>query len=246
MSTGVLKTPHDVGTPPRVVRTKWRLSWAVFGYILVMAIPGWLGGMSAVQLYVLTHGTPIQAMVESSRTTMHRDNTDFRVSYGYELDGQAHHDEQKVDFQTYQNARLGQKVAGRATNLWGHYFSETELSDVHYDAMEGIGASGLAVAMMLLMPWSIWRRNKRVVESGLAATGTITRKWTTYGRSSLNYRLAYAFDPKDGESVAGRKLVNRWVYNANHEGHAITVIYDPGRPRRHVVYEFSNFEVVKG
>lgn len=240
-ASGVL----HIGPPPRVVRTKWRMSWLAVAYVLLMGLPGWMVGDGAVALHVLSHGEPIEATIESTHTSHHRSDTIYWVRYHYSLDGRVHNDEQDVDFQTFENARFGQHVAGRAMVLWGYYVCVTELTDAHRDAIKAIGAGALLLFVMMALPWAIWNRNRRLVESGEAVAGTITRKWQSSGRYSTNNRMTYEFTTRDGRNMTGKALVSRRVYNAMHTGHGITVIYDPARPRRKLVYEFSNFQVKK-
>ena len=231
----------ELGEPPRVVRTKWRLGRIAVPYFILVALVLWWGAAEAVELFVVARGSPITATVESKRITYHRQDTNYLVYYHYALDGKTHEDFEFVSEATYVEARFGQKVNGRAMPLCGHYFSETELIDAGREAKGSLAAIGMILALMLLTPVCIWQMTMRLVRTGKVAVGSITQK-SIRGGKSIGYRVEYRFEA-DGASYRRRTSLRRKDYNSSQVGHQVTVIYDANRPSRSLIYEFCNYRV---
>jgi len=244
MSTGVTKTPSDVGAPPRVVRLKRKMRWVVVVCVVFLAAPLVLVVLGGIQLYVLANGAPITATVDGTHVT-HGKHTNYYVDYDYMLDGADHTDSQSVNWQTYDDTSEGQIFRGKAMKLWGHYFSETELSDVRAGAMKGLAIAGVWIVVLLGIGWQYWIRRRFLVQNGTAIASAITDKTIVRGKSSA-YFIHFTFEAREGGSFSGKTVTTRKNYDQAQVGQMITVIYDPMKPKRNMAYEYCDFEVVKG
>lgn len=86
-----------------------------------------------------------------------------------------------------------------------------------------------------------WRR--ALYTSGTAVTGTIARKYITTSRYGYIHQVQYTFTPHgastpiyNSQIVAGPK-----EYEAAVEGASVSVLYDPLKPRRNVIYEYGGY-----
>jgi hypothetical protein len=234
----------DLGPPPRVVRLKRWYGLVKVLYFLLLMVPVCVGALAGIQYHVFVHGTPIQAKITDSYITQQRKGgAEYHVVYRYSMDGSEQVDEEAVDWKTYQD--YPPEVAGRAMNLWGHYFSVTELINERQAAERALVICGIWILMIAVTPWWIWVRMKRLVAHGQTAVATVTNKRKSFGKST-SYVLDYTFNSPDGAVVAGLTVAPRKKYDVARVGDQITVLFDPRRPKRNVAYEFGIFEVVRG
>jgi hypothetical protein len=73
----------------------------------------------------------------------------------------------------------------------------------------------------------------------VAVAGRVVSREVSYKSKRATYRLHYAFTAADGTEHAGECTVSRAAYDAAAVGDLLTVLYDPRRPRRHLVYEHA-------
>jgi hypothetical protein len=101
------------------------------------------------------------------------------------------------------------------------------------------GATALIVLAVLLPP----ARARRLVREGTLAVGTLIDSRCFTGKGATNY-LRYQFKTADGGVLTKIISVSRAAYEAARMGMAVTVLYDPMRPKRSLAYEYCDYEVV--
>jgi hypothetical protein len=85
-------------------------------------------------------------------------------------------------------------------------------------------------------------RRRHLVCCGNPVIGRITekrRRWRSRGRAC--YVIHYEFVPVGQVQHVENKIVNPIAYGRPEVGDSVTVLYDPARPYRNVVYEFCPF-----
>jgi hypothetical protein len=219
------------------------------GCLLVFMIPFVLVGVGftlaiPIRFYVQANGTPITAVVDGTHLSRgSKGGITYHVDFHYLLNGRSIADHQQVSKIQYDRARIGQRVAGRAMMLLKWPVCVTQIGSVagmmagftvFWDAFLVLFISLMVVPLL---------REKRLISQGTPAAGTITGHHLIRGKSTA-YSITYRYHISDGTEINGRKMVTRTLYNSAVIGSAVTVLYDPAKPKRSVPYEFSNYEVV--
>lgn len=87
------------------------------------------------------------------------------------------------------------------------------------------------------------RRLRWLYVSGQVTAGTVVKKTTHLGKHGVRYFGQYAFRPT-ADSAPYHGLIifaNQAAYDAVREGQTITVLFDTGRPKRNVSYEYGGY-----
>ena len=111
------------------------------------------------------------------------------------------------------------------------------------------GVLSIFVWMAWVAPWRKWR----LLRHGTEARGKITAKDNDKDSDGPTYKLRYQYrTPVPGEAYSvsptlqtheGQVTVTALQYNEAAAGGALTVLYDPRKPSRHLVYEYTNYSV---
>ncbi|HYE17579.1 MAG TPA: DUF3592 domain-containing protein [Tepidisphaeraceae bacterium] len=101
-----------------------------------------------------------------------------------------------------------------------------------------------------LLCWALYlagvvrpRRRRWLYTDGAAVPGTVTGGWTRRIKSSTMYHIGYQFTPA-GESApraASHTVAGEAEYEQALSGKPVTVLYDPARPKRNVMYEYGGY-----
>jgi hypothetical protein len=93
-------------------------------------------------------------------------------------------------------------------------------------------------------------RARRLVRYGLPTSGVVTEKTIQRGKSTTYY-LHYRFIPERAEndeaashSRSAKTMVQKKDYESAQRGDVVTVLYDPVRPDRSLIYEFADYRAV--
>jgi hypothetical protein len=115
-------------------------------------------------------------------------------------------------------------------------------------AEAGLGAlllasvAGLLVAQGFVVPMI----ERRICRIGVGTPGRVVRKRTVIGpRETLRYvEYEYTASGGTGPPLRGRATASQTLWEAVREGDALTVLYDPAKPRRSVAYALCPYRVV--
>jgi hypothetical protein len=234
--------------PPRLVRFRGGRGPRVFG-VRIFLLPHLLIGVAVLVLVIgeplWLFGTPaITATVTSMRMSNARGRTRHQINYIYQWHGQAVSDQSTVSEATYQQLLKDRGIRVHVLSFWGHQFSEIDVTPGQF-----------AAARWFLWPWAfLWNGMmwlvlrqpivaKRLVSQGQPVVGKILDKETYRGKSTT-FNLKYQFTPQSmmaANPIVRRMNVTRTAYDSAEIGKEITVMYDPNRPSRAVIYEYGDY-----
>jgi hypothetical protein len=99
-----------------------------------------------------------------------------------------------------------------------------------------VGVLSAFVHQLYVVPW----RQRRLYRTGTPVRGTVIDKRVGKGRSST-YHLRYAYRTDDGQSFEEEMSTSREDYQSAAPGAPVTVLIDPGKPRRSIIYEYGPY-----
>jgi hypothetical protein len=236
-------TPRPVGRTPGNSIGLW---CARFFAVLCVALAVGLAAALAARLVLQFAGTPVTATVTETVNRAGgkgRRSYDVRYAYTDPWTGRRLADKQSVSKEEYHQVRAGQAVPGRALSVFGYRTSVTAAGSA-WRGTNFIGvcaAMGWAVtAVVVHSSWYVPAMRWRLVQHGVEAAGRVTRQQVGRKAKRDFHRLHYAYTAADGTWHGGHCDVSAHVYGRTAVGDGLVVLYDPDRPRRHVVYEFAD------
>jgi hypothetical protein len=256
--------------PPRVVRRRRGHGW-LLGHVPRLV---WLLGLAGVSLLlpalwlvssslVLTlFGSTVPGKITGKSVPSSRSETTCQVQYTYYVGEQEYAAEETIDESAAARVYVGTAVKVRVLRRWPSYARLSEpvrrswgpRGRLLFLAVLCNGALGLALWAWLRRPL----RQRRLVHDGLAVTGWVVRKDVNVARPT-SWHVQYAYQaPRHGlkreaAGDGGGAATKEWqvVMTVRHRdfdavdmGAAVTVLYDPRRPFRSVIYAFADYEVL--
>ena len=243
--------PTLLSRPPRAVRPR---STGGLGCAVLIAAPFLLLGLGfasalAVRLWVQRSGTPVTVVVDGIKDTVsggrHR-TTYHRVRYHYDWNGARVDADQQVTAAEQRQAVAGGRVPGRVGVVFGRPICLAAVGSVAGQTWSYAGGTAVFAGIPAVIAWAVVRsrrRQRRLVETGTAVGGEVTaafRGRQTSAVQTVAYRFATPAGPVEGKVQVGDSDAKRTPVVV---GLTVTVLYDPGDPRRNTVYEWSDFEV---
>ena len=233
--------------PPRVVRRR-RFSPRIFvaRFVFTPAILLLLLACIAM-MGVSTLGTRYEGVITEIRTKQLSNNRAYEYAlYNFTVDSQAQHDQQKVGGYGSPSFSPGQKVIVRSVEFLGYRYST--LADGWGDFMIQYGFALIYVLLspllgfvIILVGWVVPKIAKRLLRDGTMVHGTIEEL-----PPGPPFRCKHSYVDEAGEKHFGFIGIPAASALSLRPGDPLTIIYDPKRPGRHVVYDFSDFEVSSG
>jgi hypothetical protein len=211
----------------------------IIGILTLLAVP--------TRWYVYHHGTHVQAKIHKlERRTSKKGGDYYVVGFDYQLNGRRYSEEfDSISADEGMRTKIGDTIDGHAASVFGHAEFLKSSLDINDDVLRlglwSLGWNGLLSVFVYLL-WIHPIRQRLLVRNGDTASGTITRRTETRGKGTT-YTLWYSFRTRFGEDIETKANVSQVDYRDAFEGAAVTVIYDPGRPKRSVPYEYSDFLV---
>ena len=170
--------------------------------------------------------------------------TTLFARYTYDVDGVTHHDEQRVAGNYLIGLKPAEPVPVRTVKVLGLRYSTLAdgskgFLDLYVSAITGLMlAVFVASGLIAHRGWLVPARHGRVVRDGEITSATVTALDLLPGRAvSYEYRVGDT-DYTGTSSFVGPLSAQPRI------GDRLTVIYDPRRPDRHVIYDYSDFEVL--
>jgi Protein of unknown function (DUF3592) len=96
------------------------------------------------------------------------------------------------------------------------------------------GVLSVFVHLAYIGPWRV----RRLYRSGTPVEGRVISKRVSRGKSTAYY-VRYAYQTADGDNFDREMTTSREHYEVASHGASVTVLYDPRKPRRSVVYEYG-------
>ena len=237
--------------PPRAVEIKRRSGRALLG-MRVLFLPYMLASLFLlllvpVRLYVHSFGTPVTAVVDRIEPrTSKKGGHWYDVNLHYDFDGRRiAEDHDTFSTEVGQQTRVGDAINGRAVSVLGHVFMLRRAADVRSSTIlflvVGIFCNGL-MSVFYYLAWVLPIRRRWLAKYGEEARGKVTGRKAFYGRGAA-YTVRYSFRTADGRQINAKSGVSAEGFRAARLDGAVTVLYDPRRPRHSLPYEFSDFIV---
>lgn len=174
------------------------------------------------------------------------------VEYVYSLDGQIHSRRERVNSGVYKALNVGDSVTLQAAP-WARDSARIKPSG---EIPEGLGLFigwGIAAVpstiaggffwYLFYIPWS----QKRLVRRGEVTKGTVRDIESGDGKGGRWYRIKYEYATRGGEPArdqTGSMVASGPAADAIKVDDAVTVVYDPQRPTRSLLYAFGHYKAV--
>lgn len=208
-------------------------------------------------LCVLLFGTTVTGHVYgTSITYSHKGGQQYHMQYDYVVNGTTFFGSTTVSYWDYPHLHSGTAVTVKYLPATPNMNEELTTQPGAFNAYDGGELAILAVMGILftgLTSASWWLGQvKPLIYRSLVINGAVCPGWlldlTSIDKMSY-YVLRYTYQP-EGAGVRDRDPITasmtvaceNWI--GADEGQPVTVLYDPKRPKRSVVYEFADYEVV--
>jgi hypothetical protein len=207
-----------------------------------------------VAFVVWFFGTDVTGRIVSLDVSQGKKSTYYNVHFAYTIDGIDYTENTTVPSDIYETLQVGQPYPVRIFSPIPGWMAQPR----------GPGSSpplGLLffalgwnafLSMFLWIAWVAPLRLRSLLRHGRVTRGVVLAKEMRPGKSTT-YVIRYSYQvPLDEESYISSKpetleremSVQREEYAAATIGQPVTVIYHPRRPRRSVIYEFSEYQAV--
>jgi Protein of unknown function (DUF3592) len=259
--------PELAAPTPRTVRYRdgWATGcglWVVRLFLLPHTIIG-IGALAAalwstgVYVGVLAFGTDFQGQVVKKEERPGSKGKTYRyVHYEYMVDGRLHTGWVTVSGVDYEQVTAGDRFTVRAlesapdTDPWVGLPGQTPLSDLGgkwFFALFWNGVMSVAVWFIYVRPWQV----RRLVRWGQPTEGIVRAATVSIHKGTKSYHVTCEYAaPADedplGPTVFTRKMTCTQKSAADVKlGNLVTVLYDPHRPKRSVIYRLTDYRAVE-
>ena len=210
-------------------------------------------GVSPLRLFLRTCGRPVLATVSGVIVHHHHSNGDDRpaefIAYQYSLNGEIHSDQQQLISSQFDTFQKGSQISAAAFRLGSWNCSITSAAE-----MRPLGWPVAIIIDALLAIWagSVLKKlanERRLIREGTATIGTVVSRRADRVRPGSNDArrrfITFGFKTADGTDMTTEiQTYSTHDYTAAEVGSGRTILYDPVRPCRNLVYEYSQYEVV--
>ena len=259
--------PFDYSIPPTPLPPPPRRVHGIFAYMRDL----WIGrlfsmvfipfGVGMIGYWILLwlwlfYGWDVPGKVIGSQIAHGgRGGTRYELRYQYQIEAHAQIESESVTHEIYNRFSDLENIRHLQNDVTVHYFSldpfhHAQLSDTDFPSF-GQGFLTLWVAgfgcMSVKLIYQLWFKPFRIsglYKHGLVTTGTIIGTWAGRGKSPTYY-AAYKFDdPATGQPIQSEMQIwskAQWATAATDR--AVTVLYDPRKPRRNTVYELGCYTI---
>jgi hypothetical protein len=186
---------------------------------------------------------------DDSRST--KGTRHYYVQYTYDVDGRGYRGEVKVTKDRFDEMREGDAITVRAWDVmpdsgqWprvpGHLPIE-DLGGKWFFAVFWNGLMSVFLWMVYVRPW----RQRQLVRIGIPTQGIIRDVNTYTNKGTKNYVLKYEYAVPATEEQPGQVLHGRLTSTVKaaagaNRGDVVTVLYHPQKPRRSLLYAYSDY-----
>jgi hypothetical protein len=169
----------------------------------------------------------------------------------YEVDGRGYSGEVKVSKEHFDEVREGEAITVRAWDVmpdsgqWprlpGHLPIE-DLAGKWFFAAFWNGILSLFLWLFYVSPW----RQRQLVSIGIPTQAIIRDVNVQMNKGTKNYVMLYEYAVPVTEDQPGRVLTGKLSSTAKaaasaKRGEVVTVLYDPRKPRRSLLYRYSSY-----
>jgi hypothetical protein len=229
--------------------------WAVRLFLLPHTLAGLFLAYQAVRatvlyLGVLLAGTDVEGHITAKTEHQHRNGAYYTADYAFTVDGDACAAQMPITAQEYAALRVGQAVPVRVWDAAPHvpHWVDAAASSplkpvgaVWFGALFWNGFMSVVVWFLYVHPW----RQRQLVRYGVPTRGVVRAIAFCKDGKAAARRITYDYTPGPSEVFGGPRSGSVKVTPAKAAevkvGNVLTVLYDPRRPHRSVLYRFSNY-----
>jgi Protein of unknown function (DUF3592) len=254
----------DQPTPRRVAAREGCGYGCGLWFVRLFALPHTLAGPfllyqagRAVVLYlgVLFAGTEVEGTITKTAEHTGKKRTYYTADYMFTLGGVEHTAHTSLDEEDFATLHKGQAIRVR---VWEAAPDDAQWPDVvGSHPLRGVGGAclaalfwnafvGVIVYFFYVRPW----RRRQLVRYGEPTPGVVRSVAVVHENKQLAYKIRYEYAVPAGQRSAGGRLpgsvkASKDSGAANvRVGDVLTVLYDPWRPRRSLLYRFADHKAV--
>jgi hypothetical protein len=210
---------------------------------------------TGVYVGVLAAGTDYQgAVVKKEERPASKGRTYRYVHYEYMVGGQLHTGQVTMSGADYEQVAVGDRFAVRAlesapeTDPWVRLPGQTPVADVGGKWLMALfwnGVVSVFVWAVYVHPWRV----RRLVRWGQPTEGIVRAVTVSINKNTKSYHVTYEY-AAPGDDLLGPTLYTRKMTStqkaaaATKVGDLVTVLYDPDRPKRSVIYRLTDYRAV--
>jgi Protein of unknown function (DUF3592) len=249
---------------PRRVRARERYAygcglWFLRLFLLPHTLVGlWLIFKAAswilLSVCVLLAGQDVDGRIVRKVVTQGKKGPYYSADYVYPVDQIEYEGKVSLEANEYAAMREGQPITvkvfapGVECGHWPGVASHSPLREVGgivFGAVFWNGIMSIFVYMLYVRPW----RQRWMVRRGLPTAGLVrqVQQWSNKGTKMVRIRYDYAV-PAGGHTrggvFSGKMTASGSQVNAVAIGEIVTVLYNPGRPHRSLVYALADYKAV--
>lgn len=254
--------PELAGPTPRRVRYHTRGTGCGLWFVRLFILPHTIAGVvlvgvalwsTGVYLGVWLFGTEYPgAVVKKSERRGSKGKMSYTVEYEYMVAGRLHTAQVSVNADEYRQVAAGDQFAVRAlesapeSGPWPRLPGQTPILDVAgmwLFALFWNGILSVFLWVVYLRPW----RMRRLVRWGRPAPGIVRDTTMSVSKGTKTYHLTYEYAAADdgGEPAVftGKMACTQALAAGARPGDLVTVLYDPRKPRRSLIYQYADHRV---
>jgi hypothetical protein len=241
---------------PRPVRRKPGGSFR-FWFPRVFILPHLIVGVGALgyALFLtsfLLFGETTEGVITAKETGSDDDGPVYRLLYTYRYNGEEYSAEDRVDHDLFRVKEPGDHITVRIHSLVPGFSARLEGNTEGWSiAMTWVFAL-FWNAVLSAFIWFLWILpwfQRRLVQTGEAVEGVITRKEEDTGGDSTTWAVHYEFTPAMSAAMTaagplrGRMNVGKEEYAVAQTGERVVILYDPLHPSRNCVYRYAPYDI---
>ena len=240
-------------TPRRIERRTASCVGCMYFLFLIYVIVGvGLLTLAVGKTLVAYKGITMPAKVTSREDTSDSDGASYRVDYTYEYREIEYSGSSQISKDDYDGMETGRPLAVRALSSAPDFLpvlQDYDLSETALFWLIWFGA-GLWWALTPSLIWSVftWPRIvRRLIREGAPIAARVTDKTSRTDDGVTSYTLHYEFTQHntDRAVVAGKIAITKEQWESISVGGAVTALYDPARPKHHVLYQWAPYRAIE-
>ena len=255
--------PSDLPPPPRRLRARPGIGWVptVSRWFLRLFItPHCIVGVGLIlsllyTMLVLLFGTDMPGQITDFNIHQSKGKPVYHITYRYTVDQIDYFRELGVNAEQYANVQKGQPLAVRVFPAFPATSPQPQGPDNPWSNLPGnlllvLFWNGI-LSMFVWMAWiAPWRKRQLLIHGAATGGQIIAKDRVTGGKGGPRYQVQYAYFVPQEETAGlapmglpcnGQMEVPVNDFTAADIGQSVTVIYDPRKPKRSLVYEFAEY-----
>ncbi|BDI29198.1 hypothetical protein CCAX7_12490 [Capsulimonas corticalis] len=239
-------------TPRRIERKTPSGAGCLYVFLALYVVIGiGLLAMAVMKTMIVYHGVAMPAVATTREDNSDSESSSYSVDYIYEYHNITYSGNSQISKEDYAGMEPGRPLTVRALASAPGYFPVLQEFSTDEPAFFWMAWCGAVLwwACAPLIVWSafLWPRTvRRILREGVPIAARVTDKKMNTSDDVTWRSVHYEFTPLPSTRppVTGKISVDESQWDKLSIGGALTVIYDPARPKQHVVYRLASYRVV--